>query len=68
MLPMFLFPFDGYLVALVIGGVWLSRHYHWPRNRTVRRLNRLCRMDRGQQWNEPRIRPRPDRRTNSSTN
>jgi hypothetical protein len=61
MMPMLLFPFDEYLVAVIVAGVWLSRHYHWPRNRTVRRLERLCRMDR--QY-EPLIRPRPDRRTN----
>jgi hypothetical protein len=46
MMPMLLFPFDEYLVAVIVAGVWLSKHYHWPRNATVRRLNRLVAHDR----------------------
>jgi hypothetical protein len=46
MLPVFLFPFDAHIALVIVGGLWLSRHFHWPRNATVRRLDRLAARDR----------------------
>jgi hypothetical protein len=53
MLPLFLFPFDGHLLSAVIVGAWLTHHYRWHRNATVRRLERLVKRDRARLWIVP---------------